>query len=141
MNELQRNEKTEYRSNGIDLFSYLMRNEKTVSHPPTGFNTFLQGILDANIPLGWIVAPSDSSKPKTLTTAERLRKLSMVRTCWKRLKLVLRNGQVGKICENSQIKTVHQNHKNSASKLDDMERLKKLYYDPKEPGSFEVSKD
>ncbi|GFS54972.1 uncharacterized transposon-derived protein F54H12.3 [Trichonephila clavipes] len=26
--------------------------------------------------------------------------------------------------------------KNSASKLDDMERLKKLYYDPKEPGSF-----
>ncbi|GFW27224.1 putative uncharacterized transposon-derived protein F54H12.3 [Trichonephila clavipes] len=60
----------------------------------------------------------------------------MVRTCWKRLKLVLRNGQVGKICENSQIKTVHQNHKNSASKLDDMERLKKLYYDPKEPGSF-----
>ncbi|GFW03035.1 uncharacterized protein TNCV_156551 [Trichonephila clavipes] len=54
MNELQRNEKTEYRSNGIDLFSYLMRNEKTVSHPPTGFNTFLQGILDANIPLGWI---------------------------------------------------------------------------------------
>ncbi|GFU66990.1 hypothetical protein TNCV_1390761 [Trichonephila clavipes] len=74
--------------------------KKTVSHPPTGFNTFLQGILDANIPLGWIgnkyvrdmllltngskwkeresssVAPSDSSKPKTLTTAERLRKLS-----------------------------------------------------------------
>ncbi|GFS73209.1 putative uncharacterized transposon-derived protein F54H12.3 [Trichonephila clavipes] len=26
--------------------------------------------------------------------------------------------------------------KNSASKLDDMERLKKLYYDPKEPSSF-----
>ncbi|GFW14532.1 uncharacterized protein TNCV_2358561 [Trichonephila clavipes] len=97
MKQLQRNEKTEYRSNGIDLFSYLMRNEKTVGHSPTGFNTFLQGILDANIPLGWIgnkyvrdmlllsqmdpkwkeresssVTTSESSKPKTLTTAERL---------------------------------------------------------------------
>ncbi|GFQ65888.1 uncharacterized protein TNCT_203901 [Trichonephila clavata] len=100
MNELQRNGKIEYRSNGIDLFSYLMRNEKAVSHPPTGFNTFLQGILDANIPLGWIgnkyvkdmlllsqmdpkwkeresssaITP-ESTRAKKLT-AERLRKLS-----------------------------------------------------------------
>ncbi|GFS30285.1 uncharacterized protein TNIN_120801 [Trichonephila inaurata madagascariensis] len=54
MKELQRNENTEYRSDGIDLFSYLMRNEKAVGRPSIGFNTFLQGILDANIPLGWI---------------------------------------------------------------------------------------
>ncbi|GFW01590.1 uncharacterized protein TNCV_4085051 [Trichonephila clavipes] len=44
---MQRNEKTEYRSNGIDLFRYLMRNEKTPQ--PT-----LILFLDANIPLGWI---------------------------------------------------------------------------------------
>ncbi|GBO42845.1 hypothetical protein AVEN_73530-1 [Araneus ventricosus] len=49
MNELQKDGKTEYRSNGIDLFSYLMRNEKANAHPPPGFNTFLQGILKAKI--------------------------------------------------------------------------------------------
>ncbi|GFY52482.1 hypothetical protein TNIN_308701 [Trichonephila inaurata madagascariensis] len=90
-----------------------MRNEKTVSHPPTGFNTFLQGILDANIPLG-----SFGNKYVKLTE-----------TCPK-------NAQVGKMCENSQMKRVHQNKKNSACKLDDVERLKKLYCDPKESCSF-----
>ncbi|GBO27260.1 hypothetical protein AVEN_273217-1 [Araneus ventricosus] len=99
MNELQKDGKTEYRSNVIDLFSYLMRNERADSQPPPGFHTFLQGILDANIPIGWIVnknvkelillsqadpkrryqsSPSilNESKPKKLTIAERLQTFS-----------------------------------------------------------------
>ncbi|GBN99061.1 hypothetical protein AVEN_185584-1 [Araneus ventricosus] len=99
MNELQKDGKTEYRSNVIDLFSYLMRNERDDSQPPPGFHTFLQGILDANIPIGWIVnknvkelillshadtkrrdqsSPSilNESKPKKLTIAERLQTFS-----------------------------------------------------------------
>ncbi|GBM86887.1 hypothetical protein AVEN_207398-1 [Araneus ventricosus] len=99
MNELQKDGKTEYRSNVIDLFSYLMRNEIADSQPLPGFHTFLQEILDANIPIGWIVnknvkelillsqadpkrrdqsSPStlNESKPKKLTIAERLQTFS-----------------------------------------------------------------
>ncbi|GFU51464.1 uncharacterized protein TNCV_81091 [Trichonephila clavipes] len=54
MNELQKDGKTEYRSNGIDLFSYLMRNERDNRNPPLGFQTFFQGISNANIPIEWI---------------------------------------------------------------------------------------
>ncbi|GIY24630.1 uncharacterized protein CDAR_572361 [Caerostris darwini] len=98
MNELQKDGKTEYRSNGIDLFAYLMRNERSNRKPPSGFNTFMQGILAANIPIEWIgnkyvkdqlvlsqlnlklKEPSSprtpESKPKKQTIAERLQKLS-----------------------------------------------------------------
>ncbi|GBM56902.1 hypothetical protein AVEN_227392-1 [Araneus ventricosus] len=51
MSELQKDWKTEYKSNVIDLFSYFMRNERPDSKPPLGFHTFLQRILDANIPI------------------------------------------------------------------------------------------
>ncbi|GFW57064.1 uncharacterized protein TNCV_3473471 [Trichonephila clavipes] len=54
MNELQKDGKTEYRSNGIDLCSYLMRNERDNRNAPPGFQTFFQGILNANIPIEWI---------------------------------------------------------------------------------------
>ncbi|GFU22719.1 uncharacterized protein TNCV_762951 [Trichonephila clavipes] len=54
MNELQKDGKTEYRINGIDLFSYLMRNERDNRNPPPGFQTFFQGILNANIAIEWI---------------------------------------------------------------------------------------
>ncbi|GBL87477.1 hypothetical protein AVEN_118404-1 [Araneus ventricosus] len=76
-----------------------MRNERAGSQPPPGFHTFLQGILDANIPIRWIVnknvkvlillsqadpkgrdqsSPStlNESKPKKLTIAERLQTFS-----------------------------------------------------------------
>ncbi|GBO25971.1 hypothetical protein AVEN_6423-1 [Araneus ventricosus] len=76
-----------------------MRNERADSQPPPGFHTFLQGILDANILIGWIVnknvkelillsqadpkrrdqsSPStlNESKPKKLTIAERLQTFS-----------------------------------------------------------------
>ncbi|GBO30113.1 hypothetical protein AVEN_73349-1 [Araneus ventricosus] len=98
-NELQKDGKTEYRSNVIDLFSYLMRNERADSQPPPGFHTFLQGILDANIPIGWIANKNvkelillsqadpkrkdrssprtlNESKPKKVTIAERLQTFS-----------------------------------------------------------------
>ncbi|GBM28869.1 hypothetical protein AVEN_43582-1 [Araneus ventricosus] len=96
MNELQKDGKTEYRSNVIDLFRYLMRNERADSQTPPGFHTFLQGILDANIPIGWIVNKNvkdlilfsqadpkrrdqitlNESKPKKLTIAEILQTFS-----------------------------------------------------------------
>ncbi|GBM39543.1 hypothetical protein AVEN_52902-1 [Araneus ventricosus] len=76
-----------------------MRNERSDSQPPPGFHTFLQRILDANIPIGWIVnknvkelihlsqaAPKrrdqsssitlNESKPKKLTIAERVQTFS-----------------------------------------------------------------
>ncbi|GIX71539.1 uncharacterized protein CDAR_81251 [Caerostris darwini] len=49
--ELEKDGKTEYRSNGIDLFSNLIRNERIDRKPPIGFNTFMQGMLAANIPI------------------------------------------------------------------------------------------
>ncbi|GBM64705.1 hypothetical protein AVEN_175200-1 [Araneus ventricosus] len=55
MNEFQKYGKTEYRSNVIDLFSHLMRNDRADSQPPPSFHTFLQGILDVNILIGWII--------------------------------------------------------------------------------------
>ncbi|GIY72696.1 uncharacterized protein CDAR_67571 [Caerostris darwini] len=51
LNELEKDGKTEYRSNGIDLFNYLMRNEIDHRKPPVGFNTFMQRILATNIPI------------------------------------------------------------------------------------------
>ncbi|GFS85090.1 uncharacterized protein TNCV_4222781 [Trichonephila clavipes] len=124
MNELQRNEKTEYRSNGIDLFSYLMRNEKTVSHPPTGFNTFLQGILDANIPLGWIERLRKLSNGENLLEATETRPKKW--TSWKDL---------------SNQDSSPESQKNSASKLDDMERLKSFTTILRNQAHLEVSKD
>ncbi|GBN81885.1 hypothetical protein AVEN_231421-1 [Araneus ventricosus] len=76
-----------------------MRNERADSQPPPGFHTFFQGILDANIPIGWIVnknvkemillsqavtkrrdqsSPStlNESKPKKLMIGERLQTFS-----------------------------------------------------------------
>ncbi|GIX84027.1 uncharacterized protein CDAR_270401 [Caerostris darwini] len=98
LNELEKDGKTEYRSNGIDLFSYLMRNERADRKPPVGFNTFMQGILATNISIQWIgnkyvkdrlilsqldpklselSSPRTSaSKPKKRTTSEKSRTLS-----------------------------------------------------------------
>ncbi|GBO33619.1 hypothetical protein AVEN_102719-1 [Araneus ventricosus] len=99
MNELEKDGKTEYRSNGIDLFSYLMRNERDNRPPPLGFHTFLEGILNANIPIEWIgnknvkesillsqtdpkwsnqSSPSSlkESKPKKLSITEKLEPFS-----------------------------------------------------------------
>ncbi|GFR25184.1 hypothetical protein TNCT_300681 [Trichonephila clavata] len=53
----------------------------------------------------------------------------MVRTHPKQLKRVLKD--VRKLSNREFIRITKK-----ASKLDDVERLKKLYYDPKEPGSF-----
>ncbi|GFU27561.1 uncharacterized protein NPIL_389961 [Nephila pilipes] len=95
MGELQKDGKTEYRSHTIDSFSYLIRNVISPSQSSPGFNTFLGGISDTNIPLDWItnkyvkdslllsqmdlkrkepssVITPESSKVKKLTTAERL---------------------------------------------------------------------
>ncbi|GFR01053.1 uncharacterized protein TNCT_16661 [Trichonephila clavata] len=49
--ELEVNGKPQYRSNVIDLFSYLMKNERTNVTPPIGFTKFFEAILDSNIPL------------------------------------------------------------------------------------------
>ncbi|GFY55652.1 uncharacterized protein TNIN_424351 [Trichonephila inaurata madagascariensis] len=81
------------------------------------------------------VATSESSKPKTLT-AERLRKLSngenLLEATENRSKKWISWKDVQKL-SNQEFTRIT---KNTASKLDDVERLKKLYYDPKEPGSF-----
>ncbi|GFX60957.1 uncharacterized protein TNCV_1897171 [Trichonephila clavipes] len=53
-NELEINGKPEYRSNAIDLFSYIMKNDRSVLTPPKGFNKFFTAIHDSNIPLQWI---------------------------------------------------------------------------------------
>ncbi|GFU35602.1 uncharacterized protein NPIL_431721 [Nephila pilipes] len=93
---MQKDGKTEYRSNGIDLFSYLMKNERDNRPPPLGFHTFLQGLLNANIPIEWIgnknlkesilLSQADPkwldqsspkvSKPKKLSITERLEPFS-----------------------------------------------------------------
>lgn len=52
-NELEVNGKAEYRSNVIDLFSYMMKNERNAL-PPRGFNLFFNAIHKSNIPLQWI---------------------------------------------------------------------------------------
>ncbi|GFW16217.1 uncharacterized protein TNCV_4263821 [Trichonephila clavipes] len=53
-NELEMNGKPEYRSNAIDLFSYIMKNDPSVLTPPKRFNKFYTAIHDNNIPLQWI---------------------------------------------------------------------------------------
>ncbi|GFX47180.1 uncharacterized protein TNCV_2747561 [Trichonephila clavipes] len=53
-NELEINGKPEYRSNAIDIFSYIMKNDRSVLTPPKGFNKFFTAIHDSNIPLQWI---------------------------------------------------------------------------------------
>ncbi|GFV83640.1 uncharacterized protein TNCV_3612141 [Trichonephila clavipes] len=103
MNELQKDGKIEYRSNGIDLFSYLRRNERDNRNPPPGFQIFLQVILNTNIPIEWIgnknvkelmlLSQADpkgkyqsspialnESKPKKLSIAERLQAFSSPET-------------------------------------------------------------
>ncbi|KMQ82986.1 hypothetical protein RF55_21265 [Lasius niger] len=52
--EIEEYEKPVYRSNVIDLFSYLMRDPKKYDPPPRGFDTFLRGIHHANVPITWI---------------------------------------------------------------------------------------
>lgn len=52
-NELEVNGKAEYRSNVIDLFSYMMKNERNAL-PPRGYNHFFNAIQKSNIPLQWI---------------------------------------------------------------------------------------
>ncbi|GFQ81658.1 uncharacterized protein TNCT_9761 [Trichonephila clavata] len=52
--ELEVNGKPQYRSNVIDLFSYMMKNERTNVTPPKGFTKFFEAILESNIPLQWI---------------------------------------------------------------------------------------
>lgn len=53
-NELEVNGKPEHRSNAIDLFGYLMRDMKNEEPPPRGFENFLRGVFEANIPRQWI---------------------------------------------------------------------------------------
>ncbi|GFR16920.1 uncharacterized transposon-derived protein F54H12.3 [Trichonephila clavata] len=52
--ELEVSGKPQYRSNVIDLFSYMMKNERTNVTPPKGFTKFFEAILQSNIPLQWI---------------------------------------------------------------------------------------
>ena len=53
-NELEVNGKPQYRSNAIDLFGYLMRDMRREEPPPRGFESFLRGVFEANIPRQWI---------------------------------------------------------------------------------------
>ncbi|GFQ97488.1 uncharacterized protein TNCT_111771 [Trichonephila clavata] len=52
--ELEVSGKPQYRSNVIELFSYMMKNERTNVTPPKGFTKFFEAILESNIPLQWI---------------------------------------------------------------------------------------
>ncbi|GFS93075.1 uncharacterized protein TNCV_532751 [Trichonephila clavipes] len=53
-NEFQVDGKPEYRSNVVDLFSYMMKNDQRVLTPPTGFAKFYAALRHVNIPLEWI---------------------------------------------------------------------------------------
>lgn len=53
-NELMVEGKTQYRSNVLDLFAHLMRDARKNEPPPKGFDVFLKGILETNIPHVWI---------------------------------------------------------------------------------------
>lgn len=53
-NELEVNGKPQHRSNAIDLFGYLMRDMRKEEPPPRGFESFLRGVFEANIPRQWI---------------------------------------------------------------------------------------
>ncbi|GFQ66131.1 uncharacterized transposon-derived protein F54H12.3 [Trichonephila clavata] len=133
MNELQRNGKIEYRSNGIDLFSYLMRNEKAFSHPSTGFSSQMDPKWKERESSSAITPESTKSKK---LTAERLRKLSNDENSpeasethpkkWTTWKDVRKLSNQESSPESQKTQPVN----------DDVERLKKLYYDPKEPSSF-----
>ncbi|GFY23504.1 uncharacterized protein TNCV_3941961 [Trichonephila clavipes] len=53
-NEFELDGKPEYRSNVVDLFSYMMKNDQRVLTPPTGFAKFYAALRHVNIPLEWI---------------------------------------------------------------------------------------
>ncbi|GFX40266.1 uncharacterized transposon-derived protein F54H12.3 [Trichonephila clavipes] len=53
-NEFEVDGKPEYRSNVVDLFSYMMKNDQRVLTPPTGFAKFYAALRHVNIPLEWI---------------------------------------------------------------------------------------
>ncbi|GFW62207.1 uncharacterized transposon-derived protein F54H12.3 [Trichonephila clavipes] len=53
-NEFEVDGKPEYRSNVVDLFSYMMKNDQRVLTPPTGFAKFYAALRHVNIPLDWI---------------------------------------------------------------------------------------
>ncbi|GFV28547.1 uncharacterized protein TNCV_3984981 [Trichonephila clavipes] len=53
-NEFEVDGKPEYRSNVVDLFSYMMKNDQRVLTPPTGFAKFYAASRHVNIPLEWI---------------------------------------------------------------------------------------
>ncbi|GFX84894.1 uncharacterized protein TNCV_4997261 [Trichonephila clavipes] len=53
-NEFEVDGKPEYRSNVVDLFSYMMKNDQRVLTPPTGFTKFYAALRHVNIPLEWI---------------------------------------------------------------------------------------
>ncbi|GFY04006.1 uncharacterized protein TNCV_1197841 [Trichonephila clavipes] len=53
-NEFEVDGKPEYRSNVVDLFSYMMQNDQRVLTPPTGFAKFYAALRHGNISLEWI---------------------------------------------------------------------------------------
>ncbi|KMQ82991.1 hypothetical protein RF55_21246 [Lasius niger] len=53
-NEFQVGDKPEYRSNAIDLFSYLMKDIRKNEPPPVGFEAFFKALFKINIPRQWI---------------------------------------------------------------------------------------
>ncbi|GFS69894.1 uncharacterized protein TNCV_4224931 [Trichonephila clavipes] len=53
-NEFEVDGKAEYRSNVVDLFTYMMKNDQRVLTPPTGFAKFYAALRHVNIPLEWI---------------------------------------------------------------------------------------
>ncbi|GBM03063.1 hypothetical protein AVEN_14570-1 [Araneus ventricosus] len=81
MNELQKDGKSEYRSNGIDLFSYLKRNERAGGQPPPVLISSCKGFLlllsqtDPKRKEPTSPRTSKEFRSKKFTTAERLEKL------------------------------------------------------------------
>ncbi|GFY18355.1 uncharacterized protein TNCV_2047611 [Trichonephila clavipes] len=53
-NEFEVDGKLEYRSNVLDLFSYMMKIDPRVLTPPTGFAKFYAALRHVNIPFEWI---------------------------------------------------------------------------------------
>lgn len=53
-NEFMVNGKPVYRSNVVDLFSYLLRDVKNPNNQPRGYDEFLNAIIRVNIPKQWI---------------------------------------------------------------------------------------
>ncbi|GFU97752.1 putative uncharacterized transposon-derived protein F54H12.3 [Trichonephila clavipes] len=103
-NEFEVDGKAEYRSNVVDLFTYMMKNDQRVLTPPTGFAKFYAALRHVNIPLEWI-------------GNKRLRE---------QLLLSDANPAFTKITPRSP----------EIKKMEKLDRLRKLYFNPKEPSSF-----